>query len=106
MPDVVTRYDDISPIKCNRCGWIGRIKDAIHTYQDDQCGDVEAVDECPICGTDDFEDYEDIPLKNDLMNLLKIRGVICKDIDLVQFIPDENSRFRLIVEGVMLDEQK
>jgi len=52
------RHDDPTPVKCNRCGWHGQIKDMIHDYRDDGSGeDVEAVDECPECGTDDVEEF-------------------------------------------------
>ena len=54
MPKIYSRNDDTTPVICNRCGWKGQIKDMVHTYQDDGTGeDVEAVDECPTCGTDD-----------------------------------------------------
>ena len=33
------------------------IKDMVHDYRDDGMGDVEAVDECPECGTDDVEEF-------------------------------------------------
>jgi len=50
-------------IKCEECGWQGKIKEAIHTY----CGtgayvtpdgnydeDIEPVDECPECGSENL----------------------------------------------------
>ena len=57
MPELYTRYEDTTPTICNRCGWKGLAKNTIHDYRDDGCGDVEAVDECPECGSDDLDDY-------------------------------------------------
>ena len=34
------------------CGWVGPLRWAIHTYQDDCAGDVDPVDECRRCGCD------------------------------------------------------
>lgn len=57
MKDMSSRYDDPTPVQCSKCGWKGKIKDMFHTYRDDGSGeDVEAVDECPVCGTDDVEE--------------------------------------------------
>ena len=56
--EIHSRYDDPTPVKCNRCGWIGMIKDMCHGYRDDASGeDVEAVDVCPVCGTDNVEEF-------------------------------------------------
>jgi len=58
MKQSYSRRDDPTPVKCNRCGWTGMIKDMAHTYRDDGSGeDVEPVDECPECGTDDIEEF-------------------------------------------------
>jgi hypothetical protein len=54
--EIYSRQTDPTPVVCERCGWKGQQKDAIHTYQDDGTGeDVEPCDECPECGaTDNF----------------------------------------------------
>ena len=44
------RRFDRSPTVCQRCGWVGRVRDCAHGYQDDGAGDVEGCSECPECG--------------------------------------------------------
>jgi len=42
-------------IKCEDCGWQGETREAVHTYHDDGTGeDVEPVDECPVCGSENL----------------------------------------------------
>lgn len=46
------RHTDVEPVRCEECGWIGRIKDCVHGYCDDGSGeDVCPEDECPFCGS-------------------------------------------------------
>lgn len=45
------RHTDPSPVCCQRCGWISRVRDAVHGYQSDGAGDVEGYSECPRCGS-------------------------------------------------------
>jgi len=63
MSEIHGRHEDPTPIKCEECGWEGQAKDAIHTYtgtgvyitdsgQPDE--DVEPVDECPECGSENL----------------------------------------------------
>jgi len=61
------RREDPTPILCARCGWKGRVKDSVHTYHGFVVGvdgdgnveeDVEAVDECPGCGSDQLIESE------------------------------------------------
>lgn len=50
------RRTDGFPVVCEQCGHVCRLKDAHHAYQDDGAGDVEAVDECPRCGSSQLAD--------------------------------------------------
>ena len=50
---------DVTAVRCNRCGWTGKVKDLVHGYYPvDDDGDVEPVDECPACGSDDWDEIE------------------------------------------------
>jgi len=46
------RRESPEPALCDECGWRGPRRWAVHAYRDDGCGDVEPVDECPLCGGD------------------------------------------------------
>lgn len=64
MKDILSRYTDDSPIKCEDCGWTGKVKDCVHSYRAIPLteGDVEGVDKCPSCGSDNL-----IPIEEDLV---------------------------------------
>ena len=47
------RHTSPKALLCVECGWAGPLRWMVHTYDDDGCGDVEAVDECPRCGSQD-----------------------------------------------------
>jgi hypothetical protein len=52
------RHVDWTPAECLACGWRGSVRWLWHGYQDDGTGeDVEPVDECPKCGSDDVKEY-------------------------------------------------
>jgi len=39
-------------VECEDCGWRGQVKECVHTYRGiTSTEDVEAVDECPKCGS-------------------------------------------------------
>ena len=47
-----SRYTDLTLVECENCGWIGQVKDTIHTYEIVSPGqEVAPVDECPKCGS-------------------------------------------------------
>lgn len=46
------RRTDGDPTVCGDCGRVFRVRDLVHSYQSDGCGDVEGVDECPNCGSE------------------------------------------------------
>lgn len=49
------RHSDGDPTVCRNCGWVGRVRDSVHGYQDDGSGeDVEGVEECPRCGSEEL----------------------------------------------------
>ena len=45
-----TRKTDPTPTKCLSCGWIGKLKEATHSYYPFAEDDVEPMDFCPLCG--------------------------------------------------------
>ena len=61
-PEFYDRRTDPTPVKCEDCGWQGLAKDAVHTYRgigifftpDGYDEDVEPVDECPECGSENL----------------------------------------------------
>ena len=47
-----SRYNDLTMVECEDCGWRGQVKECVHTYRGiTSTEDVEAVDECPKCGS-------------------------------------------------------
>lgn len=46
------RWVDWMPTTCERCGWSGPVRWAVHAYHATSDDDVEPVDECPKCGGD------------------------------------------------------
>ena len=56
----MSRQDDTTLIKCNDCDWIGMVIDCRHGYEANVSGDVEPVDYCPECGSDQLETLADI----------------------------------------------
>ena len=46
------RHDSPKAMWCERCGWVGPLRWAIHTYAGCGDDDVEPVDECPRCGSE------------------------------------------------------
>lgn len=45
------RRSDGDPTVCDNCGWVGRVRECVHTYENDGAGDVEPIEECPKCGS-------------------------------------------------------
>jgi len=58
--EIFSRYDDTTPVYCEDCGWKGQVRDCVHTYRGipGTGGDVEPVDECPKCGSENLIDIE------------------------------------------------
>ena len=56
-----SREDDTTPVKCQDCGWQGQVKDCVHSYRGVPMtdGDVEAVDQCPLCGNENVYPQDD-----------------------------------------------
>ena len=54
------RHDDPTAARCHRCGWVGTVAGCIHSYKafhDNGGGiEVEPVDYCPNCGSDELEE--------------------------------------------------
>ena len=61
---VLSRYTDESLVQCDDCSWRGMVKDCVHTYKGiaGSEGDVEPVDGCPKCGSENL-----IPIESDLV---------------------------------------
>ena len=60
---VLSRYTDEGLVQCDDCGWRGMVKDCVHTYRGiaGSEGDVEPVDECPECGSDQLIEIRQEP---------------------------------------------
>lgn len=55
-----SRYDDTRLVKCEECGWVGQVKDCLHIYREivGTGGDVEPLDECPSCESEELWEVE------------------------------------------------
>ena len=61
-----SRNEDPAWVECEDCHWIGQVKDCVHTYREDgttmpdgsPTGEVEPVDECPECGSQNLLQIE------------------------------------------------
>lgn len=61
-----SRHTDLSPVRCLDCGWEGKAYECVHTYRSDgssnpdgsPTGEVEPVDECPECGSEQLEQLQ------------------------------------------------
>jgi Zn finger protein HypA/HybF involved in hydrogenase expression len=51
-----SRYEDCQHIKCEDCGWTGRVSECYHGYTNPAMEhiDVEPIDMCPECGSDNL----------------------------------------------------
>lgn len=58
----LSRHNDPTPVRCESCGWEGRVKNCNHTYKPDGLGDMEGVDYCPLCGSDQLIPIEEEPV--------------------------------------------
>lgn len=65
-----SRYNDKTPVRCEACGWQGRVMDCKHGYSSsgginppwgEPVGDVEPMDYCPECGSDNLIPIEQEP---------------------------------------------
>lgn len=56
------RRNDPTEVECQDCGWKGQRKDMVHDYAQIDEEEVEPIDECPECGS---EDVIDIDLRQD-----------------------------------------
>ena len=74
--DFFGRKSDPVPTLCEKCGWIGRYMDTKHDYiPSGEDGDCEAVNVCPLCGSENLStDREKDLLKslNDMKSTMKI----------------------------------
>lgn len=67
MNERLSRQSDPTPVKCDSCGWKGKVQDCLHSYQGDgtttskgePTGEVEPVDFCPKCGSDQLLNLEE-----------------------------------------------
>ena len=53
--NITSRYSDPTEIYCPKCGWKGKAMDCTHTYKPVSPDDVEPVDLCPVCGSEELE---------------------------------------------------
>ena len=65
MPEIYSRYDDPTPVRCEECGWQGPIKDCYHGYfsypvNDKGDFDTEPMDYCPKCNSDQLISLEEV----------------------------------------------
>lgn len=56
------RETDTTLVRCSDCGWEGRVMDCEHSYSPIFLAngepDIEPVDYCPYCGSDQLEHPE------------------------------------------------
>jgi len=56
-----SRYTDPRIVKCEGCGWQGKVMDCYHGYSPISSGDVEPCDYCPECSSDQLIPIEQEP---------------------------------------------
>jgi len=61
MQCIYGRHDDPRLVRCESCGWRGQLKDCVHGYAPVPPDDVEPMDYCPECGSDQIIDDDGEP---------------------------------------------
>lgn len=58
---IESRHIDLTPIRCDDCGWKGRVMDCTHGYAHAWPSNAEPMDFCPKCDSKNL-----IPIGEDM----------------------------------------
>lgn len=106
-----SRHEDPTFVKCEHCGWIGQLKDCIHTYHGighGELADVEPIARCPVCG-----DYEPDPLDavmmcrkcHIIMDLLATQDTLSGDLEDIYQCSKCGDRFSVVIATIEDDDE-